>query len=280
MIMYFSGQCSFILTIFTLFPNPSIAKLPPNHEFLLNDFSEHLNCPYSKKWLKDGPEKAARDLGIISDHEHNDHNANLGRELQQHYLKGSCSYTDHKSVPICFEMRGSDWTQESMISRCKRGDTKGILSIDQGCELPTTIGGWCVVSKTGMSVEATIMNINGSMTCKTLPGVCSGFLKGKFEVASGFECDDGYNSEKEATLKVTGVPLSDQPIDDGICSIGPGAIGGGHQNGYSEGYSAGCPGTPAEGSPYMWPIRWAADYHSKGKSNILFYMSFFLVQNF
>ena len=30
--------------------------------------------------------------------------------------------------------------------------------------------------------------------------------------------------------------------------------------GYSE---SGCPGTPAEGSPYMWPLKWAADYETQ-----------------
>ena len=30
--------------------------------------------------------------------------------------------------------------------------------------------------------------------------------------------------------------------------------------GYSE---AGCPDTPAQGSPYMWPLKWAADFETQ-----------------
>ncbi len=43
------------------------------------------------------------------------------------------------------------------------------------------------------------------------------------------------------------------------CLIAPGAIGSAHQAGYSKGYSASCPGTPAQESPYMWPIACSAD---------------------
>ena len=62
------------------------------------------------------------------------------------------------------------------------------------------------------------------------------------------------------------------------CAIAPGPIGAAHQAGYSPGYRSDCPGTPAESSLHMWPLRWAADeqwmsmafgsddvvYHSKG----------------
>ena len=60
----------------------------------------------------------------------------------------------------------------------------------------------------------------------------------------------------------------------------PGAIGAAHQAGFSNGYSATCPGTPAKGSPYIWPMAWSADtdtqsmpfgsdeimWHSKGRT--------------
>jgi hypothetical protein len=42
-----------------------------------------------------------------------------------------------------------------------------------------------------------------------------------------------------------------------------GAIGAAHQAGYSMGYSTACSGTPAEGSPYMWPLAWTAHVESK-----------------
>ena len=43
------------------------------------------------------------------------------------------------------------------------------------------------------------------------------------------------------------------------CVIAPGPMGAAHQLGSSAGYDADCEGTPAEGSPYMWPPRWAAE---------------------
>ena len=42
-----------------------------------------------------------------------------------------------------------------------------------------------------------------------------------------------------------------------------GAIGAAHQAGYSDGYTNACPGTPAEGSPYMWPMAWSADVDTR-----------------
>lgn len=42
-----------------------------------------------------------------------------------------------------------------------------------------------------------------------------------------------------------------------------GAIGAAHQSGFSKGYSNECAGTPAEGSPYMWPMAWSADVDTK-----------------
>eukprot|EP00933_Yihiella_yeosuensis_P018768 TRINITY_DN15310_c0_g1_i1.p1 TRINITY_DN15310_c0_g1~~TRINITY_DN15310_c0_g1_i1.p1 ORF type:complete len:615 (-),score=82.13 TRINITY_DN15310_c0_g1_i1:275-2119(-) len=47
------------------------------------------------------------------------------------------------------------------------------------------------------------------------------------------------------------------------CQIAPGAIGGAHQNSGSPGYHFNCQGTPAQQSPFMWPLRWAADVESK-----------------
>ncbi len=42
-----------------------------------------------------------------------------------------------------------------------------------------------------------------------------------------------------------------------------GAIGAGHQAAYSSGYRPDCEGTPAEGSPYMWPMAWTAHIESE-----------------
>jgi hypothetical protein len=42
------------------------------------------------------------------------------------------------------------------------------------------------------------------------------------------------------------------------CIIAPGVMGAAHQLAQSAGYNNSCPGTPAQGSPYMWPTRWTA----------------------
>lgn len=42
-----------------------------------------------------------------------------------------------------------------------------------------------------------------------------------------------------------------------------GSIGAGHQAAYSSGYRPDCEGTPAEGSPYMWPMAWTAHIESE-----------------
>jgi hypothetical protein len=42
------------------------------------------------------------------------------------------------------------------------------------------------------------------------------------------------------------------------CIIAPGPMGAAHQMAQSAGYNNSCPGTPAQGSPYMWPLRWTA----------------------
>lgn len=48
------------------------------------------------------------------------------------------------------------------------------------------------------------------------------------------------------------------------CMIAPGAIGAAHQMGFSPGYDFNCVGTPAQQSPYMWPLMWTALVEQKG----------------
>ena len=42
------------------------------------------------------------------------------------------------------------------------------------------------------------------------------------------------------------------------CEIAPGPAGAAHQAAFSTGYRFECPGTPAEGSPYQWPLMWSS----------------------
>lgn len=46
---------------------------------------------------------------------------------------------------------------------------------------------------------------------------------------------------------------------DGLCELAPGPAGAAHQAAMSAGYLFECPGTPAEGSPYQWPLMWSAN---------------------
>jgi len=110
---------------------------------------------------------------------------------------------------------------------------------------------------------------------------CENFVGGVFETAS--TCGGG--SSVGGGMMGGGVPseyANMGPPTEGAnkCLIAPGAIGAAHQLGFSDGYSNTCPGTPAEGSPYMWPMAWSADvdtqslaygvdevmYHSKGRT--------------
>lgn len=50
-----------------------------------------------------------------------------------------------------------------------------------------------------------------------------------------------------------GIPSGPPPT----CELAPGPAGAAHQAAYSIGY-VNCTGTPAEGSPYMWPSAWSA----------------------
>ena len=43
------------------------------------------------------------------------------------------------------------------------------------------------------------------------------------------------------------------------CALPPGLPSGAHQHALSPGYSANCSGTPAQGSPYMYPMAWKAN---------------------
>lgn len=47
------------------------------------------------------------------------------------------------------------------------------------------------------------------------------------------------------------------------CEIAPGPAGAAHQAAFSSGYRTNCAGTPAEGSPYMWPLAWSANTESE-----------------
>merc|ERR1711865_473359 len=95
---------------------------------------------------------------------------------------------------------------------------------------------------------------------------CATFMSGKFDPAPGCASEAGDNAASSVSADGgkdyanMGPPSSS---DDASCSLAPGAIGAAHQAAYSSGYSATCPGTPAEGSPYMGPLAWSEDLDSR-----------------
>jgi len=62
----------------------------------------------------------------------------------------------------------------------------------------------------------------------------------------------------ERATELLNINTTNSPVGVERCAIGPGLVGGAHQHGLSPGYSSNCSGSPAQGSPYMWPLAWSA----------------------
>lgn len=199
---------------------------------------------------------------------------------------------------------GSAWTNDEMTARCARESGSAFSSQECG-----EAAGWCNKMISDGKHESTSM-----ADCGQSKMACENFMSGTFACVenSSAETPSGnmFNGEASAgsmggpppgvaTAGMGGPPpgvatgggggspyASAVPPSGGgdmKCMIAPGAIGAAHQAGFSKGYSSSCPGTPAQESPYMWPLRWSAwtdsqsmaygsddvVYHSKGKT---FYM--------
>lgn len=251
--------------------------LPPHHPPVrgmnptLSKFSSHLRCPYANEWLTKGAHKAAIDLGLttpekikalVTD--------NVGQERRRHLqqasasagVRASCSFSNQWTGPSCMEFRGDGWTEASMEARCAAEQNSSLVMGEEGCPKPAELAGWCVKEPSAGSIEATSMMISGMSDCDGNKMACETFVGGAFEGASG--CGGG---APPATGMGGGVPSEyanmGPPAGDNKCMIAPGAIGAAHQSGFSKGYSNECQGTPAEGSPYMWPMAWSADVDTK-----------------
>ena len=238
-------------------------ELPPNHPPQLHEFAGQLRCPYAEQWLTKGPKQAARDLGLTptpNNHHHHEQQQQQHvrrQQEQEESLRGSCVFTNPFSgTSTCTEMRGNLWTLESMQKRCSEAGADGVVAVGEPCQVTGTLAGFCIVSpqQQGMT-EATAFALGGSTaTCTAAENTCVTFLQGTFEPAD--EC-------------ATAAAAADDDDDTSgtasevICEIAPGPIGAAHQAAYSSGYRTNCPGTPAEGSPYMWPTRWTADVDTK-----------------
>mmetsp|Transcript_5501 Transcript_5501/g.15906 ORF Transcript_5501/g.15906 Transcript_5501/m.15906 type:complete len:668 (-) Transcript_5501:427-2430(-) len=230
----------------------SEAQIPPS-------FAEQLRCPFAKVWLEHGPEKASEILGVAPHA-----SADVQRRLSSTW--GTCSYSVFGS-PVCMELRGSSWDDASAAARCSNAfqGTAGTLAKDATCQLTADLAGWC---STSGGAEMTPMDISAtSSTCDAVAQSCETWSQGAFTLAG--QCAPAGNDAQSPTP----APASGQ---DGSawsggsggapqrCAIAPGAIGAAHQLAQSPGYDSDCQGTPAQQSPFMWPLRWSAIVEQKG----------------
>jgi len=246
--MRLRSSTSLALVIFLSSPNGAITKGHPKLP-LHPKFRSHIKCPYADKWLSKGAEEAARELGLDKN----------GRKLQAESIPipGSCSYSNAFSGGTsCMNFRGSSWAIAEMEARCAE-ESGGSFSAD---ECANEAAGWCVTSVLFNKEIANQMMLSPMADCDGNKMACETFIQGTFEVGSLCSEDvstvlgqDEDNGHSWSTMEVTGEK----------CILAPGAIGAAHQAGFSSGYSSSCPNTPAQDSPYMWPLKWSADTEFK-----------------
>jgi len=232
-------------------------------------FAGHLRCPFAHLWLEHGPEAAvgildARHNGALLQSEQSSSSLQLRRNLQQStastFVVGSCSYTNpFTDTTDCTELRGGSWTVSTAADRCASflPGASGELSPGEPCPLPDSLAGWCVAAG---GAEATPLSLlTTSTTCNEVRESCEGWGGGSFQPAEA--CQVASNNGVEPVG-----PSSSWTNGDGgvpLCTIAPGPIGAAHQLGKSPGYSNNCEGTPAQQSPFMWPLRWSAEVETR-----------------
>lgn len=265
----------------------------------LAKFRSQLRCPYAHEWLTKGAEKAAIDLGLTTPEKVAQQQQQQQQQPQQqqqssipgHHrrrlaasVKGSCNYSNAWSGPTCMEFRGEGWDENLMDYRCGLECPNTVTMGGDGCPKPSDLAGWCLkdssVAPTTITttaaqpdesssyIEATSMMLSGVADCAGNKMACETFVGGTFEAADA--CGGvGVGGGTTMGGGGGGFNLADlgEPVEmtsgDGTCLLAPGAIGAAHQAGFSNGYSPTCPGTPGEGSPYMWPMAWAADFDTQ-----------------
>jgi len=229
-------------------------------------FSSQFRCPYANEWLTKGAHKAAIDLGLTtpekvasSKNQAGPYDHQRRRHLQQTgaTVVGSCSFTNQWTGPSCMEFRGDGWTQASMEERCANEQDSSLNIEGDGCPKPSKLAGWCIMEPSSGSIEASSMMISSMSDCDGNKMACETFVGGAFEAASG--CGGGASEMGAGGMPSEYATMGPPSIGESKCIIAPGAIGAAHQSGFSDGYSDSCPGTPAEGSPYMLPLAWSAD---------------------
>merc|ERR1712232_622532 len=145
-----------------------------------------------------------------------------------------------------------------------------------GCPTPDEMAGWCIKDDDAGAIEAMSMMISDMADCAGNQMACESFVGGTFDFAETCMMVENTSAPGESdsgnmdygSMKPSGMDGNQN------CLLAPGAIGAAHQAAYSVGYSGTCPGTPAEGSPYMWPMAWSADIQSQsmafGSDDVLF----------
>lgn len=178
-------------------------------------------------------------------HDHDDDEASAAASF------ASCSYMNpFANANTCFELRGGAWTDATAKARCDAAmaNVKGTLVKAGKCADVKQMG-WCLSAK---NTEASLAT---GASCAEAKTACESWTAGGV-----FECT--------ATGAASAAPGAAAQGDGGgfgtgRCAIAPGPIGAAHQLGASPGYATDCKGTPAEGSKFMWPLRWTASVQSQ-----------------
>eukprot|EP00440_Ansanella_granifera_P022608 gb/GFBE01024556.1/.p1 GENE.gb/GFBE01024556.1/~~gb/GFBE01024556.1/.p1 ORF type:complete len:701 (+),score=142.91 gb/GFBE01024556.1/:1-2103(+) len=206
-------------------------------------FQDHLRCPFAKVWLEHGAERAAEILGVTPH-----------RRLADD-VYGTCTYTNNfAGGDMCVEFRkASEWTDETAKARCDAQMSPGTLVAGARCDTSGDFAGWCA-TQGGKELSPSFL---GGMAadCAAVKSGCETWSQGTF-MGEGSCAPQGGPGPAP--------PPAGPAPPPGRCALAPGAIGAAHQLASSPGYDFDCKDTPAEKSPYQWPLRWSATVASKG----------------
>lgn len=222
---------------FLSFTTPALAAVVPEM------FQDQLRCPFAKVWLEHGAEKASQMLGV----DLADHGGGAKRRLED-VAWGKCVWTNPLSGGAgCTELRGS-WTDSAAEAHCAElfsGSVSGTPTVGARCDTSVAgFAGWCITEE--LEYTATDLHMGIASTCQEAEQACQVWMGGVYDFDG--ECAHLDGSETDDSLR---------------CEIAPGTIGAAHQLGTAPGYALNCEGTPAQRSPYMWPLRWGADIEAK-----------------
>jgi len=251
-------------------PVPAAAMHPT-----LAKFSSQFRCPYAQEWLTKGAQQAAIDLGLTTtDKQQQQHKYHRQRrrvlqpDTAAAVIMGRCSFTNAWTGETCMEFRGEGWTIDSMTERCAI-EPDSTVTEGTACPPSSELAGYCLKEATAAAnmIEATAMMVTQLSDCDGNNMACATFMSGQFDPAPGCASSEAGDDAASSVSADGGKDYANMgppsSSDDVSCSLAPGAIGAAHQAAYSSGYSATCPGTPAEGSPYMWPLAWSANLDSR-----------------